>query len=133
MPLTCNPSFNHPFHETSHFEKIQTKRKPLDPSSYRVTVRRITPLHVAAPEAYRTDRNKDADRIHLQPFKYIITSPDQKFRTTPTTKIYGRDDPNSDNQNIPSIPSKKIVSKNKDLQVSSTSFITATDNHIIIS
>jgi hypothetical protein len=133
MPLTCNPSFNYPFHESSYFKKIKTKQKSLDPSSYRVTVRRITPLHVAvaAAEAYRAHRNKDSDRIHLEPFYQIITSPDQKFRTTQTTNLYGRDDFNSDIQNIPSVPSKKIVPKNDGIQVSSTSFMTTTDDQVI--
>jgi len=135
MPSTCNPSFNYPFHEPSYFKKMEAKQKILDPSSYRVTVRRITPLHVAvtAAEAYRAHRNKDSDKIHLEPFNQIIMSPHEQFRTRQPTNLYERDYLNFDNQNIPSVPSKKIISKNNGLQVSSTSFITTTDDQVIIS
>jgi hypothetical protein len=129
MPLTCNPSFNYPFHEPSYFKKIKINQKSLDPSSYRVTVRRITPLHVAvaAAEAYRAHRHEDSNKIHLEPFNQIITSP------PPTTNLYENDYLNSDSQIIPSVPFKKIIPKNNGIQVSSTSFITTTDDQVIIS
>jgi hypothetical protein len=120
MPLHCNP----PFHESSCSKTI----KSLDPSSYRITVRRMTPSHVArtAAEAYRTRRNQDSDRIHLRQFNQIIATNHQQTRRIQTNQL------NSDDQNIPSVPSKKIVSKNNGTQVSSTSFITTTDDQVII-
>ena len=120
VPLIYNPSFNHPYHQPFCCTQIKTKQKSLDPSSYRVTVRRITPSHVAAAaaEAYRTQKNKDSDRNH--------------FETTQTNNIYENDHLHSNNQNIPSVPLKKIVSKNNGIQVSSTSFITTTDDQVMI-
>jgi hypothetical protein len=130
MPLNYNPSFNYPFHESSCSKNI----KSLDPSSYRVTVRRITPSHIAttAAEAYRAHRNKDSDRIHLEQFNQIIKTNRQQIRTAQTTNIYDKDYFSHDNQNIPSVPFKKIVLKNDGTQVSSTSFITTIDDQVII-
>lgn len=124
-PLDCNPLFNYPFHKTSYFEKINTNR---------VTVRRTTTLHATntANDGYQVERNKDSDEIYLQPFNRIIAFSDQKFRTTPTTYLYERDYFHSNNQYIPSVPSQKIVPKNNGLHVSSTSFITISDEQVII-
>jgi hypothetical protein len=122
MPLTCNPSFNCPCQRPSCSAQIQTKQKTIDPSSYRVTVRRITPSHVAATatETYRAHRNKDSDTIHFEQFN----------QTVQTNDIYGDDHFYSNRQNIPLVPSKKTVSKNNGIQVSSTSFITTTDDQV---
>jgi hypothetical protein len=94
----------------------------------------MTPSHVAdtAAEAYRARRNQDSDRIHLRQFNQIIATNQQQIRTIRTTNTYEKDQLNSDDQNIPSVPSKKIVSKNNGTQVSSTSFITITDDQVII-
>ncbi len=134
-PLTCNPSFNYAFHEPSYFEKIKIKQKTLDPSSYRVTVRRITPLHIAmaAAEAYRTHKNRGSDRTHPELFDPTSAPSHQKFRATPTTSIHTEDYLDSDNENTPSVPSKKCVSINNGIQVSSTSFITSIDDQVRIS
>jgi hypothetical protein len=119
MPLTCNPLFNYPYHEPCYFRKIKTNQTILDCCSYRVTVRRTILLHVAgaAAEAYRTRRMS----LH------------RKFRRTQATNLYESDYLNSNNQNIQSVPSKKIVSKNNIFQVSSTSFILTTNDPLIIS
>ena len=130
IPSNCNPLFNYPFHESSCSKNIRS----IDPSSYRVTVRRITPSHVAAAaaEAYRAHRNDDSDQIHLRKFNQIITTNRQRIRTTQTTNLSDKDHRSSDDQNTPSVPSKKIVSKNDGTHVSSTSFITTTDDQVII-
>ena len=122
VPLIYNPSFNHPYHHPFCCTQIKTKQKSLDPSSYRVTVRRITPSHVAAAaaEAYRTQKNKDPDRNHFD-----------QFKTAQPSNIYKNDHLHSNNQIIPLVPFKKIVSKNNGIQVSSTSFITTTDDQVM--
>ncbi|CAF0725464.1 unnamed protein product [Adineta steineri] len=118
------------FRESSCSKGIYTKQKCFDPSSYRVTVRRITSSHISSTtvESYSAHRNVNVDQIYLEPFNHIVTSNDRQFSTTQNPNIYNENDINFDNLNIPSVPSKKIVPTNKGIQVSSTSFIITADD-----
>ncbi len=122
--FTCNPSFHYAFYEPSYFEKINANHKIHDPSSNRVTVRRITPLHVDtnAAETYRT--------IHSELFDPTNASSHRIFQMNPTMDVYKKNYLNSNSQNIPSVPSKKCVNINNGIQVSSTSFITTVDDQV---
>ncbi len=100
-----------------------------------LTLKRFTPVNVAtaAAEAYRTHTNRGSDRIYPELFDRTSASSHQIFRTIPTTNIYGKDYLNSNNQSIPSVPSKKCVNINNGIQASSTSFITTIDDQVRIS
>ncbi|CAF1231058.1 unnamed protein product [Adineta steineri] len=114
------------FRESSCSKGIYIKQKPFDPSSYRVTVRRI--ISSTAVECYSAHRNVTVDQIYLEPLNHTVTSNDRQLSTTQTANIYNKNNLNFDNLNIPSVPLKKIVPTNKGIQVSSTSFIITTDD-----
>ncbi|CAF1181362.1 unnamed protein product [Adineta steineri] len=114
------------FRESSCSKGIYTKQKYFDPSSYRVTVRRI--ISSTAVESCSAHRNVNVGQIYLEPFNHIVTSNDRQFSTPQNPNIYNKNDLNFDNSNIPSVPSKKIVPTNKGIQASSTSFIITTDD-----
>ncbi len=130
--FTCNPSFHYAFYEPSYFEKINTNHKIHDPSSNRVTVRRITPLHVDtnAAEIYRTQTRRGSDRIHSELFDPTSASSHRIFQMNPTMDVYKKNYLNSNSHSIPSVPSKKCVNINNGIQVSSTSFITTIDDQV---
>ncbi|CAF1278894.1 unnamed protein product [Rotaria sordida] len=121
MPLIYNPSFN----EASYLKKIKKKQTSLDHSSYRVTVRRITAPHIAAAaaEAYRMNKNKVSNTIYYGQFNQTVMNNHEQYRMR---KKYEKDSLNSNNEKLPSVPFKKILTINNGIQVSSTSLITTT-------
>ena len=130
-PSSSNYSFNKPF----NCQTISSRQNPLDPSSYRVTVRQITPPHIAtaAAEAYRARRNKIARGVLPEEFKQPVISQHQHAKPTHLTKLHKQDHVNSNDQYIPSVPSKKIVLKNDGTRASSTSFVTTFQDQVILS
>lgn len=101
------------FHSSCSCETTKIKTKSQHPSSYHVTVRPVTPLHVAmaTAEGYQMRRSRDSTRTTP-----TTISSHPKLRTSETTNRYEKD------QNSPSIPTKKMLPKNNGIQMSSTSF-----------
>lgn len=112
MPYPCHPVVHCPCNHAYQPETVKIKEKSRDPSSYWVTVRRITPLHVAmaATEAYQTQKSRDSTMI--------LSSPKCRNIQTKSPHEHAKD------QSSPSVPSKKLVKKNNGIQPSSTSFAT---------
>ena len=132
IPSPCHPVIHCPFHHSCQPETIRIKEKPLDPSSYWVTVRRITPLHVAmaATEAYQTQKSRDSARTSPTPPDPTMISSSQKFRNNETTHLHEKDHAISKDQSSPSVPTKKFVKKNNGIQASSTSFVTTSAEQV---
>lgn len=87
-------------------ETTKIKTKSFHPTSYHVTVRPVTPLHVAmaVAEGYQAKKSRDS------------------IRTSGTINIHQKDLVISEHQSSPSIPTKKIFTKNNGIEASSTSF-----------
>ncbi|CAF2350501.1 unnamed protein product [Rotaria sp. Silwood2] len=134
QPWSFMPSIdnNPPFNESSYFKKIKKKQTSLNRSSYRVTVRRITAPHIAAAavETYRMHKNKVSNTIHYEQLNQTVINNHERCRTLEATNIYKENYYNSNNENIPSVPFKKILIINNGIQMSSTSLIITNNDQI---
>ncbi|CAF4693968.1 unnamed protein product [Rotaria sp. Silwood1] len=129
MPLIYNSSFN----KHSYFKKSKKKQTMFNPSSYRVTVRRITAPHIAAvaAEAYRMHKNNVSNTTHYEQLNHTLMSNHEQCRPINPTKKYAQDYFNSNNENIPSVPFKKILNINNGIYGSSTSLIISNDDQVM--
>ncbi|CAF5040058.1 unnamed protein product, partial [Rotaria sp. Silwood1] len=109
------------------------KETSFNRSSYRVTVRRITAPHIAAvaAEAYRMHKNNVSNTTHYEQLNHKLMSNHEQCRPINPTKKYAQDYFNSNNENIPSVPFKKILNINNGIYGSSTSLIISNDDQVM--